>query len=222
MRRKAFIKSQPSISPQPAAATPAAGSTPWALEDKDVQLMLAFQAGDEPAFAQLIERNQAKVHAVVYRFLGDGGEVEDLTQEVFLRVFRTARRYSPTAKFSTWLYRIAANLSLNAIRARSKVRMTQLEMPDSGDAEGFFREVADEDGAQPHEAMDARELQAKVVAALNELPASQRMAIVLNKYEQMSYEDIAAVLDCSVMAVKSLLSRARGNLRQSLERYLRR
>jgi RNA polymerase sigma-70 factor (ECF subfamily) len=217
----ANISKQPAKAQARPAVNEAAMQTSWAREDEDVRLMLAFQAGDESAFPKLVERNQAKVHAVVYRFLGDAGDVEDLAQEVFLRVFRTAWRYSPTAKFSTWLYRIAANLSLNAIRSRSKAKMSQLEMPDSGDGEGFFREVQDHDGPSPQDRLDKDELRERIAHAINDLPDNQRMAIVLNKYEQMSYEDIAAVLDCSVMAVKSLLSRARGNLRQSLERYLR-
>lgn len=194
--------------------------TKWAREDEDVKLMLAFQRGDESAFAKLVERNQSNVFAVIYRFLGDQSDVEDLTQEVFLRVFRTAGRYSPTAKFTTWLYRIAANLSLNAIRARGKVRIAQLEMPDDGDGEGFYREVADADGPRPHEDLDAAELHEQILAAVNQLPENQRVAIILNKYEQMSYDDIAEVLGVSMMAVKSLLSRARSNLRASLSRYV--
>src|ERR1035437_4776167 len=94
------------------------GLAPSIATDADVHLMMLFQDGNEDAYAQLIRRNQHKVFSVIYRFLGDRTESEDLTQEVFLRVYRTAGRYEPTAKFSTWLYRIATNISLNAIRNR--------------------------------------------------------------------------------------------------------
>ena len=96
------------------------GLAPSISSDPDVHLMMLFQDGDEEAFAQLVRRNQHKVFAVIYRFLGERTEAEDLTQEVFLRVYRTAGRYEPTAKFSTWLYRIATNISLNAIRNRGR------------------------------------------------------------------------------------------------------
>lgn len=194
----------------------------WTREDPDVKLMLAFQAGDESAFEKLVQRNQSNVHAVIYRFLGDQSDVEDLSQEVFLRVYRTAHRYVPTAKFTTWLYRIAANLSLNAIRSRSKVKIAQLEIPDdSSAAGGFYREVEDTAGDRPSDDMDAAELHEQILMAVHRLPENQRIAIILNKFEQMSYDDIAEVLGVSMMAVKSLLSRARSNLRQSLQRFMK-
>ena len=182
--------------------------------------MLSFQAGDESAFAELVERNQAKVHGVVYRFLGNRADVEDLVQEVFLRVFRTMRRYTPTAKFTTWLYRIAANLSLNAIRARGKVRIAHLGIPHEDDADGFRGEVEDLVTAPPHADIAAREMAEVILAAVDKLPENQRMAMILNRYEQLSYEQVAEVMDCSTMAIKSLLSRARVNLRRALSQHL--
>ncbi len=182
--------------------------------------MLAFQAGDESAFPKLVERNQARVYGVVYRFLGDAADVEDLVQEVFLRVFRTAPRYSPTAKFSTWLYRIAANLSLNALRSRSKVKISQLEMPDDSGHDSFHREVPDTTSLRPGQMLDRSELAQRIQDAVGKLPDNQRMALILNKYEHMSYESVAKVMGRSVMAIKSLLSRARGNLRHALRDYL--
>lgn len=182
--------------------------------------MLAFKAGDEGAFRQLIERNQSKVFAMIVRLVGDHGQVEDLTQEVFVRIFRTAKRYEPMAKFSTWLYRISANVALNAIRTQRKSRTTQLEMPDGDDESSWRRDVPDEDMPAPSSSLDVQELADKLREAIDQLPESQRVAILLNKYEHMSYQDIAAVLDCSTMAVKSLLSRARCGLRDQLVRYL--
>ena len=197
------------------------GLTRWAREDEDVKLMLRFQKGETSAFEELVRRNAPKVNTLIYRFLGDPGQVEDLTQEVFLRVYRTSQRYQPTAKFSTWLYRIAANLSFNVLRARRRGQPVQLEVGYSEDGEPFYRDVPDGRHVPPHDHLDAEELRAKVAEAIESLPENQKVAIILNKYEQKSYEDIAAILDCSTMAVKSLLSRARGNLRVALGRYIR-
>jgi RNA polymerase sigma-70 factor (ECF subfamily) len=191
----------------------------WAAEDEDVQLMLRFKHGEQGAFDRLVERNTAKVHALVFRFLGEGGEVEDLAQEVFLRIYRTAPRYQPSAKFSTWLYRIVANLSFNVLRSRKKGYGRQIDVPE-GEDDVIFGGLADGRVAPPSDNLHASELAEHVSRAIADLPQTQKVAIILNKYEQKSYDDIAEVLDCSVMAVKSLLSRARLNLRNSLERYL--
>ena len=193
----------------------------WA-EDPDVQLMLAFQQGRRDAFDELVRRNAPKVFSVVYRFVNDTAEAEDLTQEVFMRVLRTASRYTAKAKFTTWLYRIATNVSLNALRARGKARTVSLELPGRGPDEEFERHLPDEATADSGERMARAELRDRIADALDALPETQRTAIILNKYEGLSYEDIAGILDCSTMAVKSLLSRARGNLRQRLSRYLAR
>jgi len=200
--------------------TDAAGLTRWAREDEDVKLMLRFQSGEHEAFEELVNRNAPKVNTLIYRFLGDPGQVEDLTQEVFLRVYRTAARYQPTAKFSTWLYRIAANLSFNVLRAKRRGQPLQLEIAYSEDGEPFYRDVPDGRLSPPHDRLDAEELRVKVAEAISQLPENQKVAIILNKYEQKSYEDIAVILNCSTMAVKSLLSRARSNLRQTLSRYI--
>jgi RNA polymerase sigma-70 factor (ECF subfamily) len=197
------------------------GLTRWAREDPDVQLMLRFQQGETGAFDELVRRNAPKVNTLIYRFLGDPGQVEDLTQEVFLRVYRTSQRYQPTAKFSTWLYRIAANLSFNVLRAKRRGQPVQLEIAYSEDGEPFYRDVPDGRHTPPGDHLDADELRAKVAEAIEQLPENQKVAIILNKYEQKSYEEIATILNCSTMAVKSLLSRARSNLRNALMRYVR-
>jgi RNA polymerase sigma-70 factor, ECF subfamily len=193
----------------------------WASQDEDVRLMLEFKAGRAEAFEELVHRNTPKVHALVLRFLGDQGQVEDLTQEVFLRVYRTADRYQPSAKFTTWLYRIAANLSFNVLRSRKKMQVRQLRTVETDDSESFSEDVTDERHLPPHQRMDHEELRQKIAAAIQELPENQRVAIVLNKYEEKSYEEIAEFLDCSTMAVKSLLSRARTNLKGTLHRYMK-
>jgi RNA polymerase sigma-70 factor (ECF subfamily) len=181
--------------------------------------MLRFQKGDRAAFEELLQRNVSKVHALIYRFLGGGELVEDITQEVFLRIFRTSGRYQPSAKFSTWLYRIVANLSFNVLRSRRKGQLLQWEAPS--DAEATNRDIPDENAPPPQMELDAEDLSQRVAAAIDALPANQRLAILLNKYEHKNYEEIAEVLGCSTMAVKSLLSRARGNLRHGLRRYLK-
>ena len=194
--------------------------TKWAREDHDVQLMLAFQAGDESAFPKLVERNQAKIYAMVYRLVTNHAQAEDLTQEVFLRVFRTAPRYQPMAKFSTWIYRIAANVALNAIRSRRKRRFASLQLTENDDGSSWHREVPDPHGAPPQARLASEELHEKLAEAIADLPENQRIAITLNKYEHMSYQEIADILGCSTMAVKSLLARARCNLRDALAKYL--
>ncbi|HOF17469.1 MAG TPA: sigma-70 family RNA polymerase sigma factor [Phycisphaerae bacterium] len=182
--------------------------------------MLRLRDGDDGAFAELVQRNTPKVHGLVFRFLGDPQAVDDLTQEVFLRIYRTAGRYQPAAKFSTWMYRIVANLAFNVLRTRRKGHAVPLEVSDTRDGETFFADVRDDKTHAPHQRLADDELQAQVARAVAELPENQKIAIVLNKYEDKSYEDIAEVLDCTVMAVKSLLSRARENLRVSLEKYI--
>jgi len=189
--------------------------------DYDVQLMLRFQKGERAAFEELVHRNTNKVHGLIYRFLGDPSKVEDLTQDVFLRVFRNAPRYQPAAKFSTWLYRIVANLCFNVIRSHRRSQTVQLEGINPKEGDTYYRDVPDDRQARPHERLDDEELRDKVAGAIDALPDNQRLAIILNKYEHKSYEEIARVLNCSTMAVKSLLSRARGNLRGALIRYVR-
>ncbi|MFP4105852.1 MAG: RNA polymerase sigma factor [Phycisphaerae bacterium] len=182
--------------------------------------MLRFQDGDDSAFEELVRKNTDKVHALIYRFLGRPGQVEDLTQEVFLRIYKTRDRYKPTAKFSTWLYRIAANLSFNVLRSRARKHPVTLEMASPDDDDSYYRDVEDEQIETPYNRMDENELSEKIAQAIDHLPENQRVAIVLNKYENKSYEEISKILQCSTMAVKSLLSRARANLRTSLRKYV--
>jgi RNA polymerase sigma-70 factor (ECF subfamily) len=189
--------------------------------DPNVRLMLAFQqSGDQEAFAELVGRNEQKVYSVIYRFVTDRAEAEDLTQEVFLRVYRTAARYTPTAKFSTWLYRIAVNVSLNALRSRARTKTVPLALPHDGETDDYPRAVEDPRGDLPNQGLEDDELRSRIAAAIDTLPENQRIAIVLNKFEGLSYDEIAKILNLSMMAVKSLLSRARSNLKDCLDPYL--
>ena len=194
-----------------------------AAVDPDVALMLTLKAGDESAFTELVHRHQARVITLIYRFVGNEAEAEDLAQEVFLRVYRTRERYQPKARFSTWLYRIAANISLNALRSRSRRRSISVPLAcDSEETqEGKTSEhVADHRLLTPGARMEHSEVREQIRGAVDQLPESQKVAVILNKYEEMSYEDIAAVMGCSTMAVKSLLARARSNLREKLQYYV--
>lgn len=182
--------------------------------------MLQFQAGQREAFNELVRRNTERVHAIVSRFIQDASMIDDLTQEVFLRVFRASQRYQPTARFSTFVYRIAANLSFNALRSRRNAPTVPLDSHNVQQDEDYHRQIPDHRAAAPGDGLGNEELQGKVAQAVAALPQNQKIAIILNKYEDCSYKEIATVLKCSPMAVKSLLSRARAALRESLRGYL--
>ncbi len=179
--------------------------------------MLRFRDGDGSAFEQLVQRNTGRVHALVYRFLGGPNQAEDIAQEVFLRVARTAARYEPTAKFSTWLYRIVANLCLNALRKQRKGFARQMESRNDEGGEAFLRSLPAQTGPGPGARLEQEELSQRVARAVNALPEAQKLGIILNKFEDKSYDEIAEILSCTTMAVKSLLRRARQNLKLSLE-----
>ena len=191
-----------------------------AATDYDVALMLAFQRGDELAFQELVERNHARVIGLIYRFIGDATDAEDLGQEVFLRIYRARQKYKPTAKFSTWMFRITANVSLNALRSRAS-RRDDVSIDQVADSSDGPRAMPDPDSPTPDHSLHQEELHARVREAIGTLPAKQQIAVVLNKYEGMSYADIARTIGCSTMAVKSLLARARDNLKDRLLLYLR-
>jgi len=191
-----------------------------AAGDYDVGLMLAFQRGDELAFQELVERNQTRVIGLVYRFVSDTTDAEDLAQEVFLRIYRARESYKPTAKFSTWMFRITANVSLNALRSLA-TRRDEVSLGQFTDDRDAGRVLPDPSGTPPDHHLRQEELKEYVKEAIGALPEKQQIAVVLNKYEGMSYADIARTIGCSTMAVKSLLARARDNLKNRLVLYLR-
>lgn len=184
-------------------------------QDEDAALMLRVKRGDRVAFRALVERYQRPVINVIYRAIGDSWEAEDLAQRVFVRVFRSARRYEPQAKFSTWLFTIVHHMVLNEHRRRARHRAESLEQLQQSrterDAVGW--QPADERGQDPSQVAAERELRRKIRAAIQELPAAQRTAVILLRYEEVGYEEIARVLGCSVSAVKALLHRARVTLK---------
>jgi RNA polymerase sigma-70 factor (ECF subfamily) len=192
-----------------------------ALRDPDIRLMLRVRADDPAAFAELVERFQHRLVGVMHHLVGNADEAEDLAQEVFLRVYRTRKKYTPKAKFSTWLFTIANNLALNALRDRQRRPVLPLEVRESGPLGPRPAEnTAAARDEPPAHGLQQQELADVIRRALDGLNERQRVAIVLNKFEDMNYADIAEVMGLSVKAVKSLLSRARMKLREALQGYI--
>jgi RNA polymerase sigma-70 factor (ECF subfamily) len=183
---------------------------------EDVRLMGLVSAGDASAFEKLVERHQRLVVGTVGRMLGNHSDAEDIAQQVFVRVWKSAKRYVPRAKFTTWLLKITRNLVFNELRRRAR----HPAVPLQGELEEEERPIRDENATAPDASLLEQELQKAIDAAIAELPETQRLAVILRRYEELSYEEIAETLEQSVSAVKSLLFRARTELRESLQRYL--
>lgn len=189
---------------------------PFDEDARDVRSMQLVSAGDVGAFEELVERHQGLVAGTVARMLGSNSDVEDIAQQVFVRVWKNANRYVPRAKFTTWLLKITRNLVFNELRRRSR----HAHLPLQVESEDEERAIKDERATAPDSLLLERELQRAIETAIAQLPQTQRMAVVLRRYDELSYEEIAEVLDQSVPAVKSLLFRARTELRTRLSRYL--
>ena len=191
--------------------------------DRGVQWMLAFQAGDERGFDRIVEDYSGRVYSLLTRFLGPVTGREDLVQEVFLRVLRARERYTPTARFSTWLYRIAFNLSANERERRSHRAHLSLDGPrcaDDGRGGRGAREMPDEGAPDPARELEAQDTVTAVRAAIAALPDNQRLALILARYEELSLAEIAQVMDSTEKAIKSLVHRARTSLREQLESFM--
>jgi RNA polymerase sigma-70 factor (ECF subfamily) len=185
----------------------------------DLALMKRIKTGDTDAFQELVEIHQHRVIGTVAKMLGDDTEAEDVAQQVFVRVWRSAARYEPTAKFTTWLFKITRNLVFNEMRRRKRHVTVSLDQPRDTDDERPLQ-AADHSSKAPDTAVLDEEMMGAIQRAIEELPETQRMAIVLRRYEETPYEEIAEILELSVPAVKSLLFRARTELREKLRRYL--
>jgi len=194
------------------------------LRDPDVRLMLRARDGDEAAFSELVANYQDRLVAVLAHLLQNREAAEDLAQEVFLRIYRARSGYQPTARFSTWMFQIANNLARNLRRDTGRRREILLNGDESGlnSADAAPRTIADKSGLMPTRQSEKSEMRAVVQAALETLTETQRMAVLLHRFDEMSYADIAATLDLSPSAVKSLLSRARESLREKLSPYVQR
>jgi RNA polymerase sigma-70 factor (ECF subfamily) len=183
--------------------------------------MLRVKRGDTQAFAGLVEKYKQPVVNFICRTLRDETEAEDLAQNVFLQVYKSAHRYRVSAKFSTWLFTIARNLCLNEIRRRSRHPAESLDVPHPEHDDQPLHQFEDPKAALPPEALLRGELEQKIKQALAVLPENQRTAILLCQQEDLSYEEIAEVLGCSLSATKSLIHRGRETLKQKLRPYLR-
>ena len=185
-------------------------------EREDFALMHRVAQGDERAFEILVERHQLRVIGTIAKMLDDSTTAEDLAQQVFVRVWQSASRYQPSAKFTTWLMTITRNLVFNESRRRQRATFIPLENRD-----GMERDFHDPNAPTASQVFTEKETQSAVDAAIASLPEAQRLAIVLRRYEDMPYEEMAIVLKTTVPAVKSLLFRAREELKTKLVPFLK-
>ena len=186
--------------------------------ERDVRLMERIRKGDMDAFRELVEAHEVRVIGTITRMLGDETEAQDLAQQVFVRVWKSAARWEPTAKFTTWLYTILRNLTFNECRRRARHPTRSIDAAE--DDEDHPRQVADANVKAPDTVLLDAEMQDAIERAIQELPEAQRMAVIMRRYQDVSYEEIAEVLDITVPAVKSILFRARTELREKLSAYL--
>jgi RNA polymerase sigma-70 factor (ECF subfamily) len=189
--------------------------------DPDAALMLRVKRGDRAAFAELVDKYKQPVMNFIFRSLRDETEAEDLAQNVFLQVYKSRARYERTAKFSTWIFTIARNLCLNELRRRSRHPAESLEETHTDNEDQPARQYEDKTVFLPTENLLHGELAKKIEEALAELPENQRTAILLCRQDELSYEEISAVLNCSLSATKSLIHRGRETLKEKLKPYLR-
>jgi RNA polymerase sigma-70 factor (ECF subfamily) len=203
------------------AVFPYAQSDMPANLDPDAALMLQVKQGDTAAFTTLVEKYKQPVTNLVRRTLRDETEAEDLAQNVFVQVWKSASRYESRAKFSTWLFTIARNLCLNEIRRRSRHPAESLDAPHPDQEDQPRHQIEDVKNFSPPDSLLHGELALKIEEALADLPENQRTAILLCRQDELSYEEIAEVLGCSLSATKSLIHRGRETLKEKLKPYLR-
>jgi len=194
----------------------------YTAQDPDVRLMLQVRDDNAGAFEELMQRYQSRLVSLMTHLVGKRDMAEDLAQDVFLRIYRARKRYVPGSKFSTWMYTIANNVASNALRGLARRKEVHLVGRESGELGGnpLATKALAASGLMPTRQLDKAELSEVVKIAVAALGERQRMAVLLNKFEHLSYEEIAEVMQQSPSAIKSLLSRARANLREVLEPYL--
>ena len=185
--------------------------------EEDLVLMAKIANGDERAFEQLVAKHQQAVIGTIGKMTNHSPETEDIAQQVFLRLWKAASRYKPKAKFTTYLFTITRNLVFNDTRKKTRRRELSIDTNE----QNWHNSIADpSSSSRPDQSLAEDELRLQVDQAVADLPETQRLAVILRRYEQMSYDEIAEVLDTSVSAVKSQLFRARKSLRDSLKAYL--
>ncbi|HEY3999936.1 MAG TPA: sigma-70 family RNA polymerase sigma factor, partial [Candidatus Xenobia bacterium] len=188
--------------------------------DEDLALIERFKQGDQAAFDSLMRKYQATVHNLIFRFTGDASAVDDLAQEVFLRLYRSVHRFEAQSKFFTYLYRVTLNVCLKERDRSKKRRAVSLDAPRDDQDDKPAREIPDPAGSA-EDAFSQRETARIIKAAVMSLPEEQRVAVVLHKYENMAYEEIAATLQLSLPAVKSRLHRAKLALKELLQAHIK-
>jgi RNA polymerase sigma-70 factor, ECF subfamily len=195
----------------------------WALRDPDVRLMVEVRGGSTAAFEELMRRYQNRVATVLFHLVRNRDLAEDLTQEVFLRVFRARQSYRAGAKFSTWLFTITHNVGMESLRRRARRHETRIDPDGSGPlgANPLENLAQASSSLIPARAVDKAEARSMVHLAIESLNERQRMAVLLCRFEGMCYADIAEAMGVTPQAVKSLLSRARCNLRDVLTPYFK-
>lgn len=184
--------------------------------ESDIELMERVRSGDDTAFSELMRRHYRGIVNYIYRFTNDRGNSEDLAQEVFLRVYRSAKRYKPEAKFSTWLYKIATNLCLTEVKSRGKDQSLSLD-----DIEENSGDLGEPKPADAYDITFRREIGGAIFEALKSLPERERTAVVLCKYEELRYEEVAEIIGCTVGAVKAYVHRGRMKLIEKLKPYMK-
>jgi RNA polymerase sigma-70 factor (ECF subfamily) len=199
------MSQDPSPTPEPDAAA------------QDLVWMARVKLGDTGALRELVEAHQGRVIGTVAKMLGDAADAEDIAQQVFIRVWKSAARYEPTAKFTTWLFKITRNLVFNELRRRKRHPAQSLDAANSDDRP---LQAPDHGVKAPDTALLDDEMQRAIQSAIEELPETQRLAVILRRYDDVPYEEIGEILELSVPAVKSVLFRARTELREKLKRYL--
>jgi RNA polymerase sigma-70 factor (ECF subfamily) len=186
---------------------------------RDEELMLRFQQGNEAGFRLIMERHKQRVYNLVFRFMGGMELAEDIAQEVFVKVYLAKKNYQERAKFTTWLYVICKNTCLKAIKKLQAKRQISLEAND--EQKSILAQTPDTKAVNPAKEVLKQEKAKKIVEAIKQLPETQRMVILLRRYDKLSYDEIAEIMDCSVSSVKSLLFRGRVNLKEKLKEYLK-
>ena len=186
--------------------------------DEDVAWMARIAKGDDQAFRLLVEKHQGAVIGTVAKMTNGSADTEDIAQQVFLRIWKSAKRYQPTAKFTTFLFTVTRNLVFNETSKKSRRKESSIEEQE----DDWHRSVAySDETSQPDQTLAQSEMKEIVDNAIARLPEKQRLAVILRRYEEMPYEEMATVLELSVPAVKSQLFRARNSLREMLSEYLK-
>jgi RNA polymerase sigma-70 factor (ECF subfamily) len=186
--------------------------------DKEISsedLMIRIAEGDADAFEILVSRHQASVLNLIYRFIGNRTQAKDLAQEVFIRVWQAAKTYKPEAKFTTWIYRITANLCFNELKSARRKKWFSFGHSDDQHG-GTIEETLSDRAPSAEDLLLERERSRQISDALQSLPDNQRLALVLKRYDELSYQEIAQIIGCSVSAVESLLVRAKRTLQEKL------